>query len=123
MTKGKFLKGKVALVTGGTRGIGKATALALGEVGASVAISYLKSRNSANDAVREISSSGIRVKAFRGNIGNTDHVNKLVASVMEEFGKIDIFISNAASGPIRKTIGMDIKKWEDAIHINAMSFF
>ena len=123
MLKEKFLKGKVALITGGTRGIGKATALALGEVGATVAINYLKSRSSAATALDEISSKGVKVKAYRGNMGNLEHIRKVVDEVTKEFGRIDIFVSNAASGPIGKTIGMDVKKWEDAIHINAMSFF
>lgn len=121
--KEKFLEGKVALVTGGTRGIGKATAMALGEAGAKVAINFLKSRSSAKEAVKDITSKGIECTSFRANIGNTDHLSKLVKEVVEKYGKIDIFVSNAASGPIGKTIGMDVKKWEDAIHINAMSFF
>jgi enoyl-[acyl-carrier protein] reductase III len=121
--KQRFLDGRVALVTGGTRGIGKATAIALGEVGAKIAINYLKSRTNAEEAVTEMESKGITVKAFRANIGNTEHLDKLVKEVIETYGRIDIFISNAASGPIGKTIGMDVKKWEDAININARSFF
>ena len=123
MMKENFLKGKVALITGGTRGIGKATALALGEVGAKIAINYFKSRSNAEEALVEISGKGIEVEAFRGNIGNTEHLEKLVKDVLERFGRIDILISNAASGPIGKTIGMDIKKWMDAMEINAKSFF
>lgn len=123
MLNGKFLEGKVALVTGGTRGIGKATAKALGEVGAKVAINYLKSRNNAEQALQELANKGIKAKAFRANIGNVEHLDKLVKDVMETFGRIDIFVSNAASGPVGKTIGMDVKKWDDAIEINARSFF
>jgi len=123
MIKEKFLEGKVALVTGGSRGIGKATAKALGEVGAKIAINYFKSRNNASEALEELKGLGVEAEAFRGNIGNKDHLQRLVDDVIKKFGRIDIFISNAASGPIGKTIGMDIKKWMDAIEINAMSFF
>jgi len=123
MIKEKFLEGKVALITGGTRGIGLATAKALGEVGSKIAINYFKSRNNASEALADMEKLGVEAEAFRGNIGNKEHLQRLVDDVVKKFGRIDIFISNAASGPIGKTIGMDIKKWMDAIEINAMSFF
>ena len=71
------LKGKTALVTGGTRGIGKAIALALAEMGADVAINFFRSRDSAKAAVAEIEQKGVRAVALRANMVNEDQIPKL----------------------------------------------
>ena len=87
--------GKVALVTGGSRGIGAAIAKKLAEQGADVAISYAASADKANEVVKDIEAKGVRAEAFRADQAKTDEVEGLVQSVVKRFGKIDILVNNA----------------------------
>ncbi len=99
----KTLTGKIALVTGGSRGIGAATAKALADEGANVAISYSASPDKADAVVRELTAKGVKAKAFRADQASTTEVEKLVADVVKEFGGLDILVNNAAvavMGPI-----------------------
>jgi 3-oxoacyl-[acyl-carrier protein] reductase len=91
----KKLKGKVALVTGGSRGIGAATARALAEDGADVAISYTASADKAEDVVRELKGKGIRAAAFKADQADRSQVEGLVKAVVEQFGRLDILVNNA----------------------------
>jgi 3-oxoacyl-[acyl-carrier protein] reductase len=89
------LRGKVALVTGGSRGIGAATARALAAEGADVAISYAASSAKAEALVHELQSHGGRAAAFRADQGNTADVAALIQSVVNQFGRLDILVNNA----------------------------
>jgi 3-oxoacyl-[acyl-carrier protein] reductase len=89
------LKGKVALVTGGSRGIGAAAARALAEQGADVAVSYAASPEKAEDVVRNLTAKGVRAAAFKADQSNTAEVEQLVADVVKRFGRIDILVNNA----------------------------
>lgn len=90
------LKGKVALVTGGSRGIGAATARALADEGASVAISYSASGDKADAVVRELTAKGTQAQAFKADQANTAEVDRLVQDVAKHFGHLDILVNNAA---------------------------
>ena len=92
----KKLTGKVALVTGGSRGIGAATALALAEEGADVVVSYAAAVDKAADIVMKIEAKGVRGFAIRADQGNVSEAEGLVAKVVEKFGKLDILVNNAA---------------------------
>ena len=97
------LNGKVALVTGGSRGIGAAIANALADDGADVAISYAASADKANAVVKELRKKGVRAEAFRADQANTKEVEGLVETVVKRFGRLDILVNNAgvfASGPV-----------------------
>jgi len=91
----KKLSGKVALVTGGSRGIGAASALALAEEGASVAISYVASPEKAEAVVNQIRAKGVEARAFKADQASSADVEKLVNDVAAHFGKLDILVNNA----------------------------
>ncbi|NTX33652.1 SDR family oxidoreductase [Myxococcus sp. CA033] len=91
----KKLAGKVALVTGGSRGIGAATARALAQEGADVAISYVASAEKAQALVRELESQGVRAAAFQSDQGVPAEAAKLVQTVTQRFGRLDILVNNA----------------------------
>ena len=89
------LKGKAALVTGGSRGIGAAIARALADQGADVAISFVASADKANALVAELQTSGIRAAAFQADQADTAQVEGLVKAVTDHFGRLDILVNNA----------------------------
>jgi 3-oxoacyl-[acyl-carrier protein] reductase len=92
----KSLTGKVALVTGGSRGIGAASARALADEGASVAISYVASADKAEAVVNELKAKGVQARAFRADQASTVEVDQLVKDVASHFGRLDILVNNAA---------------------------
>jgi NAD(P)-dependent dehydrogenase (short-subunit alcohol dehydrogenase family) len=91
----KKLSGKVALVTGGSRGIGAASARALADEGADVAISYVASSAKAEAVVEQLKSKGVRARAFKADQASESEVEQLVQDVAKEFGRLDILINNA----------------------------
>jgi 3-oxoacyl-[acyl-carrier protein] reductase len=91
----KKLAGKVALVTGGSRGIGAAIARALADDGADVAISYSASADKAKTVVNELLAKGVRAHAFKADQADSKAVDALVKSVVERFGNLDILVNNA----------------------------
>jgi 3-oxoacyl-[acyl-carrier protein] reductase len=97
------LSGKVAIVTGGSRGIGAATALALADDGADVAISYSSSAERARAVVAEIEAKGVRAAAFPADQADATQAAGLIGRVVEQFGRLDILVNNAGvtvGGPI-----------------------
>ncbi len=116
------LAGKTALVTGGTRGIGRATALALARAGADVAVNYFRSREDARTVVAEIEALGRRGLAVRANVGNAEQLDKMVAEVHSAFGHVDILVSNAALGVPSTVLAMEQKAWDIALGTNAWAF-
>jgi enoyl-[acyl-carrier protein] reductase III len=113
------LTGKKALVTGGTRGIGKAIALDLAEMGADVAINFFRSRESAKAAAAEIESKGVRALTLRANMGNSEQIPAMFEQLKAEFGKVDILVSNAALGHFGNVLDVDDKMWDIAMATNA----
>lgn len=95
------LGGKTALVTGGTRGIGRAAALALAARGANVLISYRESVAAANEVLGEIEKYGVRGRAFQSDQADPRAARRLIADAMEAFGKLDILINNAGIAHIQ----------------------
>src|ERR1700740_2716322 len=91
----KKLSGKVALVTGGSRGIGAASARALADEGADVAISYVASPDKAEAVVAELKARGVKARAFKADQASATEVEQLVKEVAAEFGHLDILVNNA----------------------------
>src|SRR5271154_3195932 len=94
-TASRRLAGKIALVTGASRGIGAGIALRLAEEGASVAISYAKNESLANEVVGKLSKFKVRAAAFQADASSGEQSQRLVDAVVKEFGKIDILVNNA----------------------------
>jgi 3-oxoacyl-[acyl-carrier protein] reductase len=89
------LSGKVALVTGGSRGIGAASARALADQGANVAISYVASPDKAEAVVAELKAKGVNARAYQADQASPDEVERLVNNVAKDFGHLDILVNNA----------------------------
>jgi 3-oxoacyl-[acyl-carrier protein] reductase len=117
------LVGKVALISGGSRGIGAAAARLFAAAGADVAITYASDAASAKNIVREIESSGGHGYAIRANLGNIPDVKKVVSMVRAEYGRIDILINNAGIWTYGKIGEMDPKTWQETIDINLTGTF
>jgi NAD(P)-dependent dehydrogenase (short-subunit alcohol dehydrogenase family) len=92
----RSLTGKVALVTGGSRGIGAASARALADEGANIAISYVASADKAEAVVQELKAKGVEARAFKADQASSDEVDRLVKDVAGHFGRLDILVNNAA---------------------------
>jgi 3-oxoacyl-[acyl-carrier protein] reductase len=89
------LSGRVALVTGGGRGIGRAIALSLAEAGADVAVNYRRDADAAEEVVKEIEGMGRKAKAYQASVENWDEDQNMVADVLADFGHVDILVNNA----------------------------
>lgn len=117
------LKGKACLVTGGSRGIGRAIALELGRHGASVAVGYANNADAAEAVVTEITASGSQAFAFGLDVADPATIESAVASVVERFGTIDILVNNAGITRDRSLAKMSPEEWDDVIGTNLSSVF
>ena len=113
------LEGKIALVTGGGRGIGRAITLALAQRGANVVVAYLRNRSAAEETCSELESHAVKATAIRANVGDEAQVASLFAEVGEQYGRLDVFVSSAATGVIRGLEGLDSKAWSWTMDSNA----
>jgi enoyl-[acyl-carrier protein] reductase III len=113
------LNGKIALVTGGSRGIGRSIAIRLAEAGAHIAINYLRNRSAANETVLEIQSHGVEALAIKANVGDYENIENMLDQVKNKFGCLDILISNAASGVLKPALELTERHWHWTMDINA----
>ncbi len=113
------LKGKVALVTGASRGIGRACAVQLAACGATVAVNFLSSREGAAESVRLVQEQGVQGVAIRADVADPQDLAAAVAFVNERFGRLDIVVSNAAAGGFRPLMDVTPANWESVIRHNA----
>ena len=117
------LSGKVALVTGASRGIGRAIAIAYGQSGASVAVNYLENEAMAGDVVRTINELGGEAVAWQADVSDSEQVDSMVEGVVSRFGRIDILVNNAGITRDNLLLQMGEKDWEDILKINLDSVF
>jgi NAD(P)-dependent dehydrogenase (short-subunit alcohol dehydrogenase family) len=117
------LDGKVALVTGGSRGIGRATALGLAEAGADVAVASRKLPDLENVAA-EIRKMGRKSLPVAAHVGRMDDISSLVAKVRDEFGRIDILVNNAGTSPaLASSLEVDERLWDSIMNLNLKGLF
>lgn len=114
---------KVALITGGSRGIGKACALELANAGYDVAINYVGNDEAANATVAELKALGCEAQAYKFDITNKEAVEAAVAEVVAKFGKIDVLVNNAGITRDGLFMRMSSENWEAVINTNLNSAF
>jgi 3-oxoacyl-[acyl-carrier protein] reductase len=117
------LKDKVALVTGASRGIGRAIALALAGEGAAVVINYASSSQAAEEVVAEISAAGGQAIAVAGDVSKADQVEALVQAAMDKWGRVDILVNNAGITRDTLLLRMSPEDWQAVIDLNLTGVF
>jgi 3-oxoacyl-[acyl-carrier protein] reductase len=115
--------GKVALVTGGSRGIGRAVVLAFAELGCHVTFCYRSDRAAAEAACREAAGRGWQVTAVQADVGFSDQAGRLVDGVLAAHGRLDILVNNAGVFPRRPVIEIEDAEWEEVLRSNLYSVF
>ena len=110
---------KVAMVTGSSRGLGKALAIELAKSGYDIVVNYARSKSAAEETVKEIEALGQKAIMIRSNVGDVKKLRTMFEQVKEEFGRLDVFVSNAASGVLRPIMELEESHWDWTMNINA----
>ncbi|MHA6260285.1 enoyl-[acyl-carrier-protein] reductase FabL [Sporosarcina sp. CAU 1771] len=110
---------KVAMVTGSSRGLGKALAIELAKNGYDIVVNYARSRSAAEETVKEIEALGRKALMIKANVGDVKKLRAMFEQVKEEFGCLDVFVSNAASGVLRPIMELEENHWDWTMNINA----
>ena len=118
-----LLEGKVALITGAARGIGKAIALKFASEGADIAFTDLVINEAAEETVKEIEAFGHKVKAYASNAAMFEETGAVVEEILAEFGKIDILVNNAGITKDGLVMRMTEQQWDAVINVNLKSAF
>ena len=118
-----MLEGKVALITGAARGIGKAIALKFAEEGADVAFTDLVINEAAEETISEIAAFGHKVKGYASNAANFDETHAVVEEILKDFGRIDILVNNAGITKDGLVMRMSEAQWDAVIAVNLKSAF
>ena len=118
-----MLEGKVAVVTGAARGIGKAIALKFAEEGADVAFTDLVINEAAEETISEIAAFGHKVKGYASNAANFDETHAVVEEILKDFGRIDILVNNAGITKDGLVMRMSEAQWDAVIAVNLKSAF
>ncbi len=119
----KLLEGKVALVTGAARGIGKAIAIRFAEQGANVAFTDLVINEVAEQTLAELEALGVKAKAYASNAASFEESHEVVKQIMEDFGRIDVLVNNAGITKDGLMLRMSEAQWDAVINVNLKSAF
>lgn len=117
------LEGKTCLITGGSRGIGKAIALKLAEYGADIAITYSRSADAANEVKSEIEAMGRKAKALQADAVDLARTEEVVNEIVNDWGKLDVVVNNAGITKDNLILRMSEEQWDDVITTNLKSIF
>lgn len=115
------LTGKTALVTGGSRGIGRACALKLAEAGADIVINYVTSQGAADETAELIQSMGRNVAVVKADVSERDDIDSMIEFIAEKVGRLDILVSNAATGGFRPMLAITERNFESTMKTNVMA--
>ncbi|MBR4596125.1 MAG: 3-oxoacyl-[Bacteroidales bacterium] len=118
-----LLNGKVALITGAARGIGKAIALKFASEGASIAFTDLVINEAAEETAKELEALGVKVKAYASNAADFEATQEVVAEIEKEFGRVDILVNNAGITKDGLVMRMSEAQWDAVIDVNMKSAF
>ncbi|MGD8192010.1 enoyl-[acyl-carrier-protein] reductase FabL [Brevibacillus ginsengisoli] len=110
---------KVALVTGGSRGIGKEIASKLADQGYNLVINYLRNRSAAQATKEELEAKGIEVLLVKANVGDVAKIKDMFQEIDNHFGRLDILVNNAASGVLRPLMELEESHWDWTMEINS----
>lgn len=119
----KLLAGKNALVTGASKGIGKAVAIKFAEHGANVAFTYLSSVEQGEALEKELTELGVKAKGYRSDASDFNAAEKLINDVVSEFGSLDVLVNNAGITRDNLLMRMNEAMWDEVININLKSVF
>lgn len=119
----KMLEGKVAVVSGGSRGIGRAIVMALAEAGADVAFTYVHCQEKAEEVCREAREKGVRCKAYRSDAASAEETDRVIKEIVAEFGPIQILINNAGISRDKSFLKMTKEMWDEVMHVNLDGLF
>jgi len=119
----KLLESKVAIVTGGSRGIGKSICQSFAENGCDVAFTYNNSKESAENLAKDLKTIGINAKAYKSDASSFDDATQLIEDVINDFGKIDILVNNAGIKKDNLLMRMDKEDFDSVINTNLSSVF
>jgi 3-oxoacyl-[acyl-carrier protein] reductase len=119
----KLLEGKTAIITGGSRGIGKGIAMVFAQHGANVAFTYSSSVESANSLENELSNYGVKVKSYQSNAADHKESQDLVENVLTDFGSIDVLVNNAGITKDNLLMRMGEEDFDKVIEVNLKSVF
>ncbi|HEY9889577.1 MAG TPA: 3-oxoacyl-[acyl-carrier-protein] reductase [Candidatus Obscuribacterales bacterium] len=117
------LTDKVAVVTGASRGIGRATALALAAAGAQVVVNYARSSTAADEVVAAIQASGGQAIALQADVAEADQVEQLIKTTMDEWGRVDVLVNNAGITRDALLLRMKLEDWQAVINLNLTGVF
>lgn len=118
-----MLKNKTALITGASRGIGRAIALLYAEQGCNIAFTYINEENDAATLVNELQTKGVQVFSIQSDAANFDAAHKVVKQVVDTFGQLDILVCNAGITRDTLLMRMSEQQWDDVLNVNLKSVF
>jgi len=113
-----MLDGKVSLVTGASRGIGRAIAIGLAEAGSDVALNYSKNRDPAEETAERIRKMGRKAMTFQADVSIPEEDDVMIAQILKEFGPVQVVVNNAGITRDRSFVKMDRKMWHDVLNVN-----
>lgn len=119
----KLLEGKVAVVTGAARGIGKAIAMKFAQEGASVAFTDLKADENFQNTEKELQALGVKAKGYTSNAADFEDTAKVVSEIVKDFGRIDVLVNNAGITRDGLMMRMSERQWDMVINVNLKSAF